>query len=212
MKNTAVVAKKKKSVSETASEAAERRTETRKGQTEKRGETAEIKTSQERTRADNEKQRKKTRADTEAVGKGTRATSKGTRAADKKTPTAENKKPVKHEKLYSVLTGASAGLINGVFGGGGGMIVVPMLVYLLKKEPRVAHATAILLILPMSIVSGLLYASFGSFRWQTGLPVGIGVVIGGALGAVLLGKLSSKWIIVVFSLVMAAAGVKMLFF
>ncbi len=193
MKNTAVVAKKKKSVSETASEAAERKTKTRKSQTEKRGETAEIKTPQKRTRADNEKQRRKTRADTE-------------------TPTEENKKPVKHEKLYSVLTGASAGLINGVFGGGGGMIVVPMLVYLLKKEPRVAHATAILLILPMSIVSGLLYASFGSFRWQTGLPVGIGVVIGGALGAVLLGKLSSKWIIVVFSLVMAAAGVKMLFF
>lgn len=122
------------------------------------------------------------------------------------------KERVKHEKLLSALTGASAGLVNGVFGGGGGMIIVPMLVYLLKKEPRVAHATAILLILPMSVTSGLLYASFGAFRWQTGLPVAIGVTVGGALGAVILGKLPAKRIIVLFSLVMAAAGIKMLFF
>ena len=172
MKNTAVVAKKKKSVSGNDSERAERKKKNR--------------------------------------GKARKKKEEG--VADSFNPAKKPAKSVKHEKLYSVLTGSVAGLINGLFGGGGGMIVVPMLVYLLKKEPRVAHATAILLILPMSIASGLLYASFGSFRWQTGLPVGIGVIIGGALGAVLLGKLSSKWIIVVFSLVMAAAGVKMLFF
>ena len=189
MKNTAVVEKERKAASRSASEREENEKKKRsEKQTVKKAEKSEI----GRVKSRGEKL--------------------GGKCADTETPTAENRKPVKHEKLYSVLTGASAGLINGVFGGGGGMIVVPMLVYLLKKEPRVAHATAILLILPMSIASGLLYASFGSFRWQTGLPVGIGVVIGGALGAVLLGKLSSKWIIVVFSLVMAAAGVKMLFF
>lgn len=201
MKNTAVVEKERKAASRSASEREENEKKKRsEKQTAKKAEKSEI----GRVKSRGEKLGGK-RADTETLNKGTRR-------ADTETPTAENRKPVKHEKLYSVLTGASAGLINGVFGGGGGMIVVPMLVYLLKKEPRVAHATAILLILPMSIASGLLYASFGSFRWQTGLPVGIGVVIGGALGAVLLGKLSSKWIIAVFSLVMAAAGVKMLFF
>ncbi len=126
---------------------------------------------------------------------------------------AENLKgKIEHEKTYSVLTGVFAGLVNGVFGGGGGMIVVPMLVYLLKKEPKVAHATAILLILPMSITSGLFYAAFGSFRAEAGIPVTIGVVAGGILGALLLGKMSSKFIVALFSAVMAAAGVKMLFF
>lgn len=126
---------------------------------------------------------------------------------------AENLKgKIEHEKTYSVLTGVFAGLVNGVFGGGGGMIVVPMLVYLLKKEPKVAHATAILLILPMSITSGLFYAAFGSFRAEAGVPVTIGVVAGGILGALLLGKMSSKFIVALFSAVMAAAGVKMLFF
>ncbi len=122
------------------------------------------------------------------------------------------KKQSNHQILYCVLTGCIAGLINGLFGGGGGMIVVPMLVFLLKRESRSAHATAILIILPLSIVSGLLYASFGNLQLNVGIPVGIGVVVGGAIGALLLSKLSSKWVIVIFSIVMAAAGVKMLFF
>lgn len=123
-----------------------------------------------------------------------------------------DKKRDKKQTLFSVLTGASAGLINGLFGGGGGMIVVPMLVALLKKEPKTAHATAILIILPLSIVSGLFYVAFGNLQLNVGIPVAIGVVVGGAAGALLLSKLSSKWIVVIFSVVMAAAGVKMLLF
>ena len=114
--------------------------------------------------------------------------------------------------FYAVLTGSIAGIINGLFGGGGGMIVVPMLVMLLKFVPQKAHATAILIILPLSIVSGLFYAAFGSFDVAVGIPVAIGVVFGGVLGALLLSKLSSKWTIIIFSIVMAAAGVKMLLF
>ena len=62
--------------------------------------------------------------------------------------------------IYAILTGLAAGLINGIFGGGGGMIVVPMLVHLLKCLPKKAHATAILIILPLSLVSGIFYAAF----------------------------------------------------
>lgn len=119
---------------------------------------------------------------------------------------------IRHETLFSVLTGVAAGLVNGLFGGGGGMIVVPMLVFLLKMQPKNAHATAILIILPLSVLSGLFYAAFGVFRWQAGLPVTAGVIVGGTLGALLLKKLSSKWVIIIFSVVMAAAGIKMLFF
>lgn len=122
------------------------------------------------------------------------------------------KKRDKKQTLFSVVTGATAGLINGLFGGGGGMIVVPMLVALLKKEPKTAHATAILIILPLSIASGLFYVAFGNLQLNVGIPVAIGVVAGGAIGALLLSKLSSKWIVVIFSVVMAAAGVKMLLF
>ncbi|MBE7087470.1 MAG: sulfite exporter TauE/SafE family protein [Clostridiales bacterium] len=116
------------------------------------------------------------------------------------------------EGWLSVLTGVVTGFINGLFGGGGGMIVVPMLTYLLKRSPKTAHATAILIILPLSLVSGLIYLAFGNFKWEIGLPVGIGVTVGGIVGAFLLKKLSAKWVTIIFAVMMAIAGGKMLFF
>ena len=124
----------------------------------------------------------------------------------------KNNMSVRFANLYAVCTGSAAGLINGLFGGGGGMLVVPMLVSLLKREQNRAHATAILIILPLSITSGLFYAAFGTFDLSVGIPVTLGVILGGILGAVLLSKLSSKWIGIIFSVVMAAAGIKMLLF
>ena len=115
-------------------------------------------------------------------------------------------------KLFAVLTGSIAGLVNGVFGGGGGMIVVPMLVMLLKCNPKMAHATTMLIILPLSLVSGLFYSAFGNLNLQVALPVTIGVLVGGIIGAFLLSKLSTRWVVIIFSVAMAAAGVKMLLF
>lgn len=123
-----------------------------------------------------------------------------------------NDKNINKNKYYALLIGAVAGLVNGIFGGGGGMIVVPMLVMLLKCPPKKAHATALIIILPLSLVSGIIYAVFGNLNINVATPVSIGVLIGGALGAFLLSKLSSKWVIIIFSVVMAFAGGKMLFF
>ena len=129
----------------------------------------------------------------------------------KKQERFDNKKSLKNG-LICIVAGALSGAINGLFGGGGGMIVVPMLSKLLKYKQKNAHATAILIILPLSILSGALYFVFGNFNLQISTPVVLGVVIGGILGALLLSKLSSKWILLVFSIVMAVAGGKMLFF
>ncbi len=127
---------------------------------------------------------------------------------NKRTKEKNNKKDV----LFAILTGGSAGLINGLFGGGGGMLVVPMLSNLLNYESKKSHATAILIILPLSVVSGIVYYLFGNFDFSVGIPVILGAVVGGALGAILLSKLSAKWVIYIFCLVMAVAGAKMLFF
>ena len=118
----------------------------------------------------------------------------------------------KKNKIYCVITGICTGIVNGLFGGGGGMLVVPLLIYLLKYPPKNAHATAILIILPMSILSGIIYASFGNVRPDVLWAVGVGVIGGGIIGALLLSKFSTNVLIIIFSVVMAAAGVKMLFF
>lgn len=114
--------------------------------------------------------------------------------------------------VYPILTGAVAGIVNGIFGGGGGMLVVPLLIYVLKYPVQKAHATAILIILPLSLLSGIIYASYVNVSVYTLLCVGAGVILGGTAGALVLSKLSSKWLIVIFSVLMALAGGKMLFF
>ena len=116
------------------------------------------------------------------------------------------------EKLYLILTGVVTGLANGFFGGGGGMIVVPLLTFLLYMKAKAAYATAIAIILPVSIISAVVYFLKGSFNFPVGIPSGAGVVLGGIAGAWLLGKLSSKWITRIFAVIMLAAGVKLLFF
>ena len=114
--------------------------------------------------------------------------------------------------VLKMLTGLLAGLANGLFGGGGGMIVVPSLRYLLKYDAANAHATAIAVILPVSVLSGVFYTAFGNFEWTPVIFTTFGVLIGGIIGAILLKKLSSVPLTVIFSAVMAAAGLKMLLF
>ena len=116
------------------------------------------------------------------------------------------------EKLYMALTGAMTGLANGFFGGGGGMLVVPMLVFFLKMPPKKAHATAILIILPLTVVSGIIYSVYGNFDLAVGLPAGLGVVAGGVAGALLLKRIRNKWLSRIFAVIILIAGVKLLFF
>ena len=123
-----------------------------------------------------------------------------------------NAKQDKKEVFVSILTGVSAGVANGLFGGGGGMLVVPMLSSLLNYQAKKAHATAILIILPLSIASGILYFIFGNFKVDVGIPVTIGAIVGGIIGALLLSKLSARWVVYIFCVIMAVAGGKMLFF
>lgn len=114
-------------------------------------------------------------------------------------------------KLALGAFGLLTGFINGFFGGGGGMIAVPLLIYANKEAVKKAHATALLIILPVSIISAIFYFSFGSLDYLVLLKSGGGVIAGGAVGALLLTKMSNNIIKILFSAVMLAAGIKMLF-
>lgn len=114
--------------------------------------------------------------------------------------------------LLFLLFGAFTGFLNGFFGGGGGMIIVPILLWLNHAPVKKAHATALLIILPVSIISGLFYLNLDGFDWSLFWQVGVGVLAGGVLGALLLKKASNHFVAILFALVMLGAGVKLLFF
>ncbi len=111
--------------------------------------------------------------------------------------------------LFYVFVALAVGFVNGFFGGGGGMLLVPLLIYAFSLPEQKAHATAIPIILPISIASGLTYIFKGVFSLGTFIPVTLGVVAGGVVGALLLKKLPPFITSVVFSLLMIVAGVRM---
>ena len=109
-----------------------------------------------------------------------------------------------------IFCGGAVGLANSLFGGGGGMLAVP----LLQKNgygEKQAHATAILVILPVSLFSFLLYFIRGFYDFSVLIPTSIGVSVGGVLGAKLLGKLPTETVNLLFAFLQAAAGLFLFF-
>lgn len=117
------------------------------------------------------------------------------------------------KKLFlCAVGGVLSGFFNGLFGSGGGTLIVPFLEKFLKLDPKKSHATAILIILGFTLVSLLFYGVSGTLDYALALKVSIGGVIGGTLGAKLLSRLSFGSIHKIFGLFMIAAAVRMVFF
>ena len=112
--------------------------------------------------------------------------------------------------FQKVFVGAFIGFVNGLFGGGGGMLCVPLLERVLKMPTKRAHASTIGIIFPISIFSACVYVFEGSVLSQPLLFVLMGSVIGGLVGAFLLKLLPEKVISIIFSVLMIFMGVRLI--
>ncbi len=82
--------------------------------------------------------------------------------------------------------GLVGGLFAGVFGVGGGLIMVPLLLWWTTMGHKRAHATSLLAITPAAIAGAVAYGIGGVFEWEIALLVALGAVIGAQVGALLL--------------------------
>ena len=90
--------------------------------------------------------------------------------------------------LKKVAIGLLAGIICGLFGTGGGMILVPAFVYMLNIEPKKARGTSLCCMLVMVIASSLFYYKNNYINWNIGILCAIGGIVGGYFGAKILKK------------------------
>lgn len=113
--------------------------------------------------------------------------------------------------VIKLVGGVLIGFLNGFFGGGGGMLVVPLLTLFLKMPEQKAHATAIFVILPLSIASSVVYITQSPMQFNVLGFVAGGVLAGGIVGALLLKKINNTALRVAFSVIMIVAGLKLVF-
>jgi len=106
--------------------------------------------------------------------------------------------------------GIAAGVANGLFGSGGGTIAVPAMIFLLEEDEHKAHATAILIILPLTIISTYFYLSNSYVDWNITWKAMVGGVVGGAIGAFLLNKCPSGLLRKIFGAFMIIAAFRMI--
>ncbi len=106
--------------------------------------------------------------------------------------------------------GIAAGFANGIFGGGGGMVFLPILSRWGKLEPRKLYATCVGVIFPVCLVSAGVYYLRGDLPLGQSLPYLAGGAVGGLLGGKLYGRVSTTFLKWLFAAFLFYAGVKYL--
>lgn len=109
--------------------------------------------------------------------------------------------PIRPNAIVLIILGAVAGILSGLFGIGGGVVLVPMLVFILGFQQRLAAGTSVAAILPAAVVGGIVYAIQGNVDWIAAAALTMGVIVGAQLGSYLLSRMSIsflKWLFMGF--------------
>ena len=108
--------------------------------------------------------------------------------------------------------GFLSGIINGFFGAGGGLLLVPMITFVAKDDAKKAHATTLVCVMFMCLASSIIYFVKKQLDFKLILVCAIGSLMGALIGTKLLKNLKNNVIDLVFSLVLVVAGVCMIIF
>jgi len=106
--------------------------------------------------------------------------------------------------ITCIAIGLAAGLLSGLFGVGGGTVIVPLLLLFLRFEQRLAAGTSLAAIVPTATVGVVSYAVHGSVAWIPALILAAGAVVGAQIGTWLLARLPQnalRWGFIGFLLV-----------
>ena len=113
--------------------------------------------------------------------------------------------------LKCITIGLLAGLANGLFGSGGGLFLVPLFIGWLKMEQRKSFATSIAVILPLSIVSAVIYFIRGNLDILGIIPFFAGGLTGGFLSGRLFKKVPINILRKVFGVLIIYGGIRATF-
>ncbi|HYV31200.1 MAG TPA: sulfite exporter TauE/SafE family protein [Candidatus Binatia bacterium] len=114
--------------------------------------------------------------------------------------------------VLAAIIGLFGGLTSGLFGVGGGIVMVPAMVYLLHANIKTAVGTSLVVIIPTALTSAGKHHQLGNIDWRMAASLIPLAVLGGFLGAALTKPLPAEALKKLFGGFMILAGLRVLFF
>jgi uncharacterized protein len=126
--------------------------------------------------------------------------------------TAENSDPghtaeFSRKRVFQLFTGGAAGLLAGLFGVGGGLIMVPLQILLLGEPIKSAIQTSLGVIVITAISASIAHSLYGNVFWIEGILLGIGGLLGAQIGTRYLPKLSDNTVRLSFRVLLLTLAV-----
>ena len=112
--------------------------------------------------------------------------------------------------VKAALVGLAAGFLSGLFGVGGGILLVPALVIVLKLGQKLAHGTSLAAVLPIAMASLLGYTIEGKVDWPVAALLALGAIGGAVIGTHILHRLPQRAVGWAFAVVLLATAVRLL--
>src|SRR5687768_9735460 len=114
--------------------------------------------------------------------------------------------------LIASVIGLFSGVASGLFGVGGGIVMVPAMVYFMKMDIKLAIGTSLAVIIPTAIVSSAKHFHLGNVDWRVALSLAPMAVLGGYGGAWLTQKIASGDLKRIFGGFLVLVGLRLIFF
>jgi uncharacterized membrane protein YfcA len=109
-----------------------------------------------------------------------------------------------------VAIGLLAGLFSALFGVGGGIVVVPLLILAARFGERPAMATSLAAVAVISLVGAITYAFHGELKPGAAAIVGLPAVLGAVAGTAIQQRLATRTLSFAFAALLAAIGARLL--
>jgi uncharacterized membrane protein YfcA len=106
-----------------------------------------------------------------------------------------------------VVIGVLGGLLSGLLGVGGGIVMVPLLVFWAHYGQRAAHAASLGAIIPISIAGIATYGVAGEIRYGTAIALAAGSILGARIGAGFLARIDERLLKIVFGTFLVGVAV-----
>ena len=116
----------------------------------------------------------------------------------------------KFEFLGAAAAGALAGIVNGIFGGAGGMVLIPALGLWTDAEPESLFPLSVSVMLPVCLLSLWLTSRSAPLPWLDALPYLIGSTCGGVLAGCFGSRIPTVWLHRIFGIMLLWGGVRYL--